>query len=114
MISHPDSRLYSADDQPEFIGRDLHGPYTKLVRHVSAVHELLCLAPTNDPSLVGNPTTGLTARERRLVTRHIDECMEMICGIEMWVVNPALIVPAAKKTEVKGTFQAAKRQRGID
>lgn len=104
----------TSDNQTEFISPNLQSAYTKLVRHVSAVHELLCLAPTNDPNLVGNPTTGLTARERRLVTRHIDECMEMICGIEKWVVNPALIVPAAKKTEVKGTFQAAKRQRGID
>lgn len=80
---------------PEFISPDtsLHGPYAKLVRHISAVHELLSLAPTNDPSLVGNPTTGLTARERRLVTDHINECMQMICTVEQCIAAPTMFIP---------------------
>lgn len=91
--------MMTPGDQLEFIGPNFHGPYTKLVRHISAVNELLSLVPTNDPSLVDNPTNGLTARERRLVANHIDQCMEMICTFEKHMMNSVLIIDVAKKAD---------------
>lgn len=85
-----------ASEQSEFVGPDLHGVYTKLVRHVSAVYELLSLAPTSDPlgigSLVGSPTTGLTAEQRSRITMHVQECMDMIVAVEKWNHHPPMVI----------------------
>lgn len=91
--------MMTPGDQPEFIGPNFHGPYTKLVRHVSAVHELLCSVPTNIPGMVGTPSTpaGLTAEQRSRITMHIEECMDMIGQFEWYMTHPAVIVTPKKQ-----------------
>ena len=79
-------------DQLQFIRPDLSGPYAKLARHVTAMYEIIRLAPTNEPSVPGNPSIGLSVRDRAEITKHLRECLEMICTLEKLMMNPALVV----------------------
>lgn len=79
-------------DQPQFVRPDLSGPYAKLARHITAMYEIVRLAPTNDPSRPGSPSTGLSARDREGITAHLRECMEMIATLEKWMMNPVMVI----------------------
>ena len=79
-------------DQPQFTRPDLSGPYAKLARHITAMYEIVRLAPTNDPSQPGSPSIGLSARDREAVTAHLRECLEMISTLEKWMMNPVAVI----------------------
>jgi len=78
-------------DQPQSIRPDLSGPYAKLARHITAMYEIVRLAPTNDPSQPGSPSIGLSHRDRAGVTEHLRECLEMICTLEKWMMNSVAV-----------------------
>jgi hypothetical protein len=79
-------------DQPQFVRPDLSGPYAKLARHITAMYEIVRLAPTNDPSQPSSPSIGLSARDRMGVTEHLRECMEMIATLEKWMMKPVAVI----------------------
>lgn len=76
-------------------GPELSLPYAKLARHITAMYEIVRLAPTNDPDAPGNPSIGLNLRDRSEITRHLRECIEMIDTLEKWMVNPVCIAGPA-------------------
>lgn len=79
-------------DQPQFTHADLSAPYAKLARHITAMYEINRQAPTNSPSEAGAPSVGLSLRERMAIAEHLHECMELICTLEKWMINPVVIV----------------------
>jgi hypothetical protein len=81
-------------DQSQFTRLDLSGPYAKLARHITAMYEIVRLAPTNDPSQPGSPSCGLSARDRMGVTEHLRACLEMISTLEKWMMDPVAVIPA--------------------
>lgn len=77
--------------QMETIDPDLSIPYAKLARHIAAMYEICCLAPTNNPDGPGNPAIGLSVRDRRRVECHLQECLHMIGTLEKWMMTPVII-----------------------
>lgn len=75
---------------------DLGLPYAKLARHITAMHEIVRLAPTNDPSAPGNPSAGLSPQDRSEITKHLRECLDMIGTLEKWMLNPVVVVGSAR------------------
>lgn len=86
--------LQPADDSRPAVSLAL--PYAKLARHITAMYEIVRLAPGYDPDAPGNPSfglnrRGLNRRDRSEITRHLRECIEMIDTLEKWMVNPVCI-----------------------
>lgn len=81
---------------------DLGMPYAKLARHVTAMYEIVRLAPTNDPSAPGNPSAGLSPRDRSEITKHLRECLDMIGTIEKWALNPVAVIQPERTTGAPG------------
>jgi len=81
---YPNRAMYqlpaqSGGEQPQFTRHDLSGPYAKLARHITAMHEIIRLAVTDDPY-------------RAKIAEHVRECMELICTQEKWMLNPVAVV----------------------
>lgn len=81
---------------------DLGLPYAKLARHITAMYEIVRLAPTNDPARPGSPSLGLSLRDRSEITKHLRECLDMIATIEKWALNPVAAVQPERTTSAPG------------
>lgn len=88
-------------DQPQS-SFDFNIPYAKLARHITAMYEIDRLAPTNDPAQPGNPSIGLSARDRKGITEHLHQCLEMIATIEKWALNPTAVIQSERTTGASG------------
>lgn len=88
-------------DQPQS-SFDLNIPYAKLARHVTAMYEIVRLAPTNDPAQPGNPPIGFSLRDRSEITKHLRECLDMIATIEKQALNPVAVVQPERTTGASG------------
>lgn len=80
---------------------DLGMPYAKLARHVTAMYEIVRLAPI-DPARPGSSPLGLNFRDRSEITKHLRECLDMIATIENWALNPVAVVQSERTTGAPG------------
>lgn len=89
-------------DQVGFTPLDLTLPYAKLARHITAIYEIVRLAPTNDPAASGSSSIGLSLHGRSEITEHLHECLDMIGTLEKWMMAPAIVAKPKRAAGASG------------